>query len=461
MDAPKQALTAFIDVMHPVALLLSIVFITYVVLISVPYVRHAPRPPGDARDFAWHLFVPCRDEEAVIGATIAHLRAGFPHAHVWVIDDASVDGTARTVRSVAEADSRVHLVSRRLPEARTGKGGALNAAYRALDRWLPADTDRSRVIVGVIDADGRPAVDCLDMCAADHLFGNPEVSSVQVIVRMVNRDNARPFPRRGRLVNALGQALVRMQDLEFRVPISAIQLTRRHTRTVALGGNGQFTRLRALDTVRRQYGQPWGGSLLEDYELSVHLLLTGHRTAYTPDTYVDQEGLPSLRRLITQRTRWGQGTMQCCRYLPRLWNCRHLPKAGKLEVGYFLLAPWIQLFGTFAFLAPLGILACDAANPGVSPAAAPAWSTGGGLVLYMLLGMTPLATWGPLYIWRCEPATGLRGAIGYGLAYAVYIVVLFYVTSWRAFFRILRGRSTWSKTRRNAEAHQGTAAVET
>ncbi|WP_370424075.1 hypothetical protein AB8O64_28835 [Streptomyces sp. QH1-20] len=151
--------------------------------------------------------------------------------------------------------------------------------------------------------------------------------------------------------------------------------------------------------------------------------------------------------------------MQCCRYRPRLWNCRHRPKAGKLEVGYFLLAPWIQLFGTFAFLAPLGILACDAANPGASPAAVPAWPTGGGL--YLLLGITPLATWGPLYVSRCEPATGLRGAIGYGLTYAVYIVVLFYVTSWRALFRILRGRTTWSKTRRNAETHQGTAAVET
>ncbi|MEU4211054.1 glycosyltransferase [Streptomyces sp. NPDC026206] len=455
-----QMHSALMTVIHPVVLLSGIAFVAYVAFIAIPYMRYTPRSPGDAAVFAWHLFVPCRDEEAVIGVTIAHLRESFPQAHVWVIDDASTDGTARQVRSAAAADDRVHLVSRRLPHARAGKGKALNAAYRALDRWLPHDTDRTRVIVGVVDADGMPAANCLDMCAADHLFGDAQVSSVQIAVRMVNRDDPHPFRRRGRFVNALGQTLVRMQDLEFRAPISAIQLTRHRTRTVGLGGNGQFTRLSALDTVRRVYGQPWGGSLLEDYELSLHLLLTGHRNEYTPDTYVDQEGLPSLRRLITQRTRWGQGTMQCCRYLPRLWNCEYVPKAGKLEASYYLLCPWLQLLGTFVVLSPLAALALEAAAPTAHPEPASIWPAGSGLMLHLLLELVPFAVWGPLYVRRCESATGLRGAVGYGLAYFLYIVLLFYVTSWRAFFRIVRGRTTWSKTRRNAEL-LGPVAVET
>jgi glycosyltransferase involved in cell wall biosynthesis len=40
--------------------------------------------------------VPCRDEEAVIGDTVGYLRAAFPSAHVWVIDDDSDDGTVAT-----------------------------------------------------------------------------------------------------------------------------------------------------------------------------------------------------------------------------------------------------------------------------------------------------------------------------------------------------------------------------
>ena len=41
-------------------------------------------------------------------------------------------------------------------------------------------------------------------------------------------------------------------------------------------------------------------------------------------------------------------------------------------------------------------------------------------------------------------------AIGLGVAYSFFIL-LFYVTSWRAFSRILRHREDWFKTRRNAE----------
>jgi 1,2-diacylglycerol 3-beta-glucosyltransferase len=55
-------------------------------------------------------------------------------------------------------------------------------------------------------------------------------------------------------VNAPGHNLVRLQDLEFPVPISAIQVTRRLTRSVGLGGNGQFSRLSALDVMADQDG---------------------------------------------------------------------------------------------------------------------------------------------------------------------------------------------------------------
>lgn len=433
-----------------VALLMSVAFITYVLIIVATLRRSGARPSGDPRSLGWHLFVPALNEEQVIGDTTDYLRAAFPEAHVWVIDDASDDRTRAIVEYRARFDPMVHVVSRRFPEARTGKGAALNAAYRELSEWLPSAADRRKTIIGVIDADGRPARNCLSVCAGAALFGDPEVGSVQIVVRMMNRDDSCPFPRRGRFVNALGQILVQLQDLEFRVPISAIQITRRLTRTVGLGGNGQFSRVSALDVVAAETGAPWGGALLEDYELSLHLLMTGHRNEYTQDTYVDQEGLPDIRRLVRQRTRWGQGTMQCGTYLPRLWASPYVSRIGALEATYYLMQPWLQLVGTLVYPIP-AVVFFD--NYAAGPDAMSAWMVRGGwmiLFFYLTAGVGPFVLWGPVYRTRCERHISIVRSVGLGVGYSLFVLI-FYITSWRAFFRIIRHREDWFKTRRNAE----------
>jgi hypothetical protein len=58
----------------------------------------------------------------VIGGTIDYLRATFPRAHVWVIDDDSEDGTASIVGIRAWADPMVHLVRRSRPHAPDRQG---------------------------------------------------------------------------------------------------------------------------------------------------------------------------------------------------------------------------------------------------------------------------------------------------------------------------------------------------
>ena len=86
----------------------------------------------------------------------------------------------------------MHLVRRFAPDARTGKGNALNAAYDALDAWLPYGVDRTRTIVAVIDADGRLAPDALAYVSADSVFGDASVGAAQIAVRMENRGRPRP-----------------------------------------------------------------------------------------------------------------------------------------------------------------------------------------------------------------------------------------------------------------------------
>ncbi|GAA3437238.1 glycosyltransferase [Kutzneria kofuensis] len=208
---------------------------------------------GDPTTLEWHFFVPCRDEQAVIGATVTYLRQTFRAAHVWVVDDDSDDRTATVVRNLRRIDGRnIHLVQRYRPQARTGKGDALNAGYRALKAWQGRHATPERAIVIVLDAGGRPMWNCLGVTAAH--FEERWTGSVQIDVRTSNA---------GRgwfewLTNA------------------------RRIDTSRLSGNGQFIRLSALDSIAGPEGEPWRGERLS----------AAWQASHTRDTYVYQRALP-------------------------------------------------------------------------------------------------------------------------------------------------------------------------
>ncbi|MDX3763422.1 glycosyltransferase family 2 protein [Streptomyces sp. AK02-04a] len=444
--------SGFVGLSMALALVVSTTFALYVILLVIAYLRAKPQPPGDANDFAWHFFIPCRDEESVIGDTLLYLQEHFRGVHLWVIDDDSDDDTAAIVHQHAERSSHMHLVQRRRPYARTGKSHALNAAYQALDEWLPADVDRTSVVVSVFDADARPSTNLLDVCAGPSLFGDPKMGAVQIEVRMVNRNIREPLPGGTRLQNWFGRTLVRLQDIEFRSAITAIQISRRITKSVCMGGNGQLSRMSSLDELAGHDREPWRGSLLEDFELGLHIMLAGYHTGYATEAWVDQEALYNLPRFMTQRTRWCQGTMQCMRYLSKTWRSPHLTNFGVVEISYYLIQPWIWLVGTVIYPLPILIYLN---NLVLYPEQTLYFLQNGGAVeftLYLLFGVAQFAVWGYLYQRRCEPSLGLLRCIGWGIAYAT-MIYLFYVIAWRAFGRLLIGRAGWAKTRRNAEVH--------
>lgn len=97
---PAPLTTALL--VYPFALLLC--FLLYWAGSRRSYLRRRPTAPGDPALFDWHFFVPCRDEEAVVGTTVARLRAGFPGADVWVIDDDSDDATGEIAAALAADD---------------------------------------------------------------------------------------------------------------------------------------------------------------------------------------------------------------------------------------------------------------------------------------------------------------------------------------------------------------------
>lgn len=432
-----------------VALFVTVMFLSYVVMILLPFLRRRRTEPGDPTEFKWHFFIPARDEDVVIETTLRRCQRDFPTAHLWVIDDASEDRTAELVQAAADIDSHVHLVRRQLPDARTGKGEALNSAYQALVEWLPAGTDRTRTVVAVIDADGRLAPDALRYVSSASVFGDPQIGAAQIAVRMENRDELGDAATMSRAGKRFSRYLVRMQDLEFMTAISAMQLLRERTGSVGMGGNGQFSRLTALDEIGRRYDKPWHGALLEDYELGLHILLVGYGNRYVYDTYVEQEGLLSFRRFLLQRARWTQGMMQCSSYIGDIIRCPNLSNAGVVESCYFLVTPWLQIMGivlwpVLLFVAGLRVLTYAGGPIGFFEQFWPL------ALLTLIFGTLPFVMWGPVYRRMVEPEMSRRRAWLLGAGNAAYVLYT-YPTTARAVARLLTGRHNWVKTRRNAE----------
>src|SRR5205807_2908862 len=95
----------------------------------------------------------------------------------------------------------------------------------------------------------------------------------------------------------------------------ASQVLRHRLGSVGLGGNGQFTRLSALNLLG---DRPWSDCLVEDMELGLRLHLQGVGIGYVWRACVTQQGVTDAKRLLRQRTRWAQGNLQCARLLPSL-----------------------------------------------------------------------------------------------------------------------------------------------
>ena len=426
------------------AFVLCVVFLAYVTLILVAYLGDRPQPPGDAGALDWHLVLPCLDEEAVIERTVRLLARQFPLAHIWCVDDASTDRTREILGMLQLELEHLQVLTRAAPDAQVGKGAALNAAWQQIRAQVAATgRDPEKVVVGVVDADGELDPACFATLAGATFFGDADIAAVQVAVRISNR-SAGPRPQSSRWWRRL---LVDLQDLEFVGPIGAMQLLRRRTGSVSMGGNGQFSRLSVLNEIATWAGTPWHGALLEDFELGLHVLLTGRSTAYCHQSWVAQEGLPSVRALVRQRSRWSQGSMQCVQYLRPVLASPRIGHVAAFEICYFLVLPWLQLLGTAVYAIAYCILAWYLVTVGISPSA---WLQSGQwavLPLLLLTGIGPFFVWGPVYRQRVERTTTRRRAVLLGFSLFVYSN-LHAIASWWAFVRYLNDRDDWKKTDR-------------
>lgn len=428
-----------IDLVLWLSIVMIAISVTYGLMLLIfsrlePIGRAALKYPNPAlpSDKTVIFVLPCLNEDRVIGASVKRLlEIDYPRAHILVIDDGSDDNTAGVVQSFKSP--RVHLLQRVLPQARKGKGEALNAAIRHIVAGnITPITTTDDVIVCVVDADGRLETQTLDEVMP--LFEVMRLGAVQIGVRINNRHQ---------------DWLARMQDVEFVLYTEVFQRGRRHLGSVGLGGNGQFVRLSALLSLK---GQPWTDSLAEDLDLGVRLLVAGWRTDFCYRASVHQQGLVDVKRWLKQRTRWFQGHLQSWGLVPSL--LRDLRGMARVDLLYHLTSPYLLLVVSFLSLAFLmwGLQTAVALAVGTMDV------TWWWLSVY-LVAFGPAMLYGILY-WRRE-----RGG-GFTLVHSLIVMhtyvgyaLLWYLAGWRAAARSLIGRTGWTKTDRNTEEEEADEEV--
>jgi 1,2-diacylglycerol 3-beta-glucosyltransferase len=379
------------------------------------------------------IMVPALNEATVIRNTVSAalaLQTDRALVRVLVIDDDSDDDTAEVLRGID--NPRLHVLTRRRPDARHGKGAALNAGYRTIRAWAEQAGTVGSTIVGVIDGDGRGAPSMIHD-VVDEFFDDPRVGAVQCRVRITNRRSLLGF----------------LQDIEFACVAHAAQRFRDFVDAVGLGGNGQFVRLRDLV---RFADTPWSACLVEDLDLGIRLHLAGVRIRYAAAAVIHQQAIVHPGRLLRQRARWAQGNLQCARYLVELVRSRRVRSIGLADFLAYLVIPWLTvpmsiIVATAVTLVVVGLSTNDrmgglvATGPIVADA----------IALWVIVLFIPGILWAAWHWWQLGDEPLWRCFLA-GFCYPLFLVVGVLAT-WQGLARHLTGRTTWSKTARHEETH--------
>lgn len=385
--------------------------------------RWAATDPGDESDYLWVFMVPALNEGVTIADSVNRLlEVRATNKVMFVINDGSDDDTGEVLAGIQAPG--LHVLTRVAPNARKGKAAALNHAFSYLQTdvlTLPEYErfDLTKVILGIVDADGRLGADSPEFVSRH--FDDARIGGIQIRVSIYNQDTW----------------LTRMQHAEFLVFGSLFQLGRSLWGTAFMGGNGQFNRLTALTSIATPEG-PWSDFLTEDQELGLRLLEYGWRSEFESRCCVNQQGVSSIRLLYKQRTRWMQGNLQVISEMRRLY-ARHLVGGRRFDALFTLSMPILQLVVGIALFAAL-ILFFGFGVP-LLPLGSPAL-----LAFMVVLAIGPLGM-GVLSIGRGGGFKGFLGAVRLLPSYFAYTYIMWPV-SFVGMYRQLQGNKKWDKTAR-------------
>lgn len=222
------------------------------------------------------VLIPAHNEALVIVATLqAACRIDYPNYEVVVVDDGSVDDTARCVEPFLQS-GRVRLVRKSVNE---GKAMALNDALPLLNGE----------IILTLDADASPDAHILQRIVPH--FRSARVAAVTGNPRVRNFDSF----------------LARLQAIEFSSIVSLLRRSQRiWGRVVTVSGVvAAFRRSAVFDVGGFSPNMP-----TEDIELTWKLQKRFYDVRYEARAIVWMTVPTSIAGLYKQRLRWARGLMQ-------------------------------------------------------------------------------------------------------------------------------------------------------
>ena len=293
-------------------------------------ISRAQTKSGEDVGHFFSLLIPAHNEESVLDETLETvLNLDYPSElfEVIVINDGSVDQTERVARRLQKKYSNLKVFTISSNNGGRGKGAALNVGFADfLLTWRGLEIrPRHRWIIGVFDSDAFPKSDILKKISFQ--FNDRKVGGVQTLIR---------------IKNAKRSFLAKMQDIEFLAFARVVQFARSsYSGAVALGGNGQFVRASALDSVAlERFREYWSQeSLTEDLDMGVRLLAEKWKNVYIETTSVAQEGTETLSAMFRQRERWAWGTLQSLKWFvfrPSFWR-KKFSLRTKIDISIYLV----------------------------------------------------------------------------------------------------------------------------
>jgi cellulose synthase/poly-beta-1,6-N-acetylglucosamine synthase-like glycosyltransferase len=288
------------------------------------------------------ILIPAWNEGAVIGKTIERLlELDYPRdrLRIYVVDDASTDGTPRIASEKAKLHPANVFHIRRVAGGE-GKAHTLNYGLAMLLRksWSEA--------VLVMDADVIYSADSLRKMAR-HL-ADPTIGAVTAYIKEGSQSP---------------NYVQRFVTFEY---ITATGASRRAQNVLGflacLSGGAQ---LHSRENLLAIGGEFFHDTLAEDTFTTFNTQLNGRRAIFEPNALVYAEEPDSLLGLWKQRLRWSRGNVQITQHFRSLWfNRRKNAQLGSVSMGLvwfsIVLMPWLQIIAALSLVA-LYFLDADAA----------------------------------------------------------------------------------------------------
>jgi dolichol-phosphate mannosyltransferase len=169
----------------------------------------------EATSFA--LVIPTLNEEGSIGAVLQRVVEVLGRTHcgweILVVDDSSIDSTAKVVEQFAQADPRVRLLVRKKER---GLAGAI------IHGWSHTTAD----LLGVIDADLQHPPEAV-VALLEQVMKGADLAIASRYIRPGSMDGWNPVRKLLSRVSVLASIPVQKDEIKVRDPLSGFFLVRR------------------------------------------------------------------------------------------------------------------------------------------------------------------------------------------------------------------------------------------